>query len=139
MQYQFAPLLTRRFGLDLVGKATPLKAWLDAGIRVGGGSDSPIAPYAPLTGIWHAVTRYVDEFKAAIGTEEAITVEQALTMYTRDAAWLAFSEHERGVLKLGYLGDWVALSEDPYTVDPMLLRNIRVAATAVGGELVYSA
>lgn len=139
MQYQFAPLLTRRFGPDLVGKATPLKAWLDGGIRVGGGSDSPIATYAPLTGIWHAVTRYVDELGVALGTDEAITVDQALTMYTRDAAWLAFSEHERGMLKPGYLADWVALAEDPYKVDPMKLRDIEVKATAVGGTVVHQA
>ncbi|RII83152.1 amidohydrolase [Neopusillimonas maritima] len=139
MQYQFAPLLTRRFGPDLVGKATPLKAWLDGGIRVGGGSDSPIATYAPLTGIWHAVTRYVDELGVALGTDEAITVDQALTMYTRDAAWLAFSEHERGMLKPGYLADWVALAEDPYKVDPMKLRDIEVKATAVGGIVVHQA
>lgn len=137
MQYQFAPLLTRRFGPDLVGKATPLKAWLDGGIRVGGGSDSPIATYAPLTGIWHAVTRYVDELGVALGTDEAITVEQALTMYTRDAAWLAFSEHERGMLKPGYLGDWVALAQDPYKIDSMSLRDIQVNATAVGGCIVF--
>jgi len=137
MQYQFAPLLVRRFGKDLVGRATPVKSWIDAGITVGGGSDSPVTPYQPLLGIWHAVTRHVDALGAPIGSDEAISVEQALTMYTRNAAWLSFSDEERGMLKPGMLADWVALSDDPLKVDPMGLREIKVAATAIGGVVVH--
>lgn len=138
MQYQFAPLLVRRFGEDLVGRATPVKSWIDGGITVGGGSDSPVTPYPPLLGIWHAVTRHVDALGRALGKEEAVSIEQALVMYTRSAAWLSFSEHERGVIAPGFLADWVALSEDPTAVDPMALRGIGVKATAVAGALVYA-
>lgn len=139
MQYQFAGLLTRRFGKDLMGTATPVKSWLDGGIMVGGGSDSPITPYQPLLGMWHAVTRYVDDLGEVVGAEEAVTPEQALAMYTTGSAWIAFSEHDRGRLSPGYLGDWVALSDDPTTVDPMAIRDIRVLATAVGGRVVHEA
>jgi predicted amidohydrolase YtcJ len=139
MQYQFAPLLVRRFGPDLVGRATPVRSWIDGGIVVGGGSDSPVTPYPPLLGIWHAVTRHVDALGGALGREEAVTVEEALTMYTRGAAWLSFSEHERGMIRAGLLADWVALSDDPLAVEPMRLRGIRVTATAIGGRIVHSA
>jgi hypothetical protein len=81
--------------------------------------------------------RHVDSLGVALGREEAITTEQALTMYTRNAAWLSFSEHERGMIRPGLLADWVALSEDPLEVEPMQLREIKVQATAVGGQLVY--
>ncbi|MEX0732021.1 MAG: amidohydrolase [Aquisalimonadaceae bacterium] len=137
MQYQFAPLLTRRFGKDMMGAATPVKSWLDGGVIVGGGSDSPITPYQPLLGMWHAVTRYVDDLGEVVGAEEAVTPEQALAMYTTGAAWLAFSEHEKGRLSPGFLGDWVALSDDPTTIDPMAIRDIDVLATAVGGRIVH--
>jgi hypothetical protein len=139
MQYQFAPLLVRRFGKDLVGKATPVKSWIDAGIVVGGGSDSPVTPYPPLLGLWHAVTRHVDALGAPLGADQAISAEQGLAMYTRGSAWLSFSEHERGMIRPGLLADWVALSEDPLAVEPMALRGVRVTATGVGGELVYRA
>lgn len=137
MQYQFAPILVRRFGPDLVGRATPVRSWIDGGITVGGGSDSPVTPFPPLLGIWHAVTRHVDMLGKALGREEAVTVEQALAMYTRNAAWLAFSEHERGMLRPGMLADWVALDEDPLAIEPMRLRDIAVAATAVGGRVLH--
>jgi hypothetical protein len=58
-------------------------------------------------------------------------------MYTRNAAWLSFSEHERGRIAPGLLADWVALAEDPTAVDPLALRGIAVKATAVGGALVH--
>lgn len=137
MQYQFAPLLVRRFGSDLVGRATPVRSWIDGGITVGGGSDSPVTPYQPLLGIWHAVTRYVDALGASVGSDEAISAEQALTMYTRNSAWLSFSDEERGMIKPGMLADWVALSDDPLKVEPMALRELKVTATAVGGAMVY--
>lgn len=139
MQYQFAPLLVRRFGKDLVGKATPVKSWIEAGIVVGGGSDSPVTPYPPLLGLWHAVTRHVDALGAPLGADEAISAEQGLAMYTRGSAWLSFSEHERGMIRPGLLADWVALSGDPLALEPMALRGVRVTATAVGGELVFRA
>lgn len=137
MQYKFAPMLVRRFGEFLVGKATPVRSWIEAGITVGGGSDSPVTPYAPLLGIWHAVTRHVDALGKAIGADEAVTVEQALAMYTRDAAKLAFSERERGMIRQGMLADWVALSQHPLNCDPMSLRDAKVLATALGGTVVH--
>ncbi len=139
MQYNFAPLLVRRFGADAFGKATPIRSWLDGGVKVGGGSDSPVNDYPPLLGIWHAVTRYVDKIDETIGAQEAVSVDEALRMYTRDAAWIAFSEKERGMIRPGLLADWVALSEDPYACEPLRLRDIRVERTVVGGETVYEA
>ncbi len=139
MQYQFAPLLVRRFGRDLVGKATPVKTWIDGGIVVGGGSDSPVTLYPPLLGMWHAVTRHVDALGGPLGADEAVSTERALAMYTRGSAWLSFSEHERGMIRPGLLADWVSLSQDPLAIDPMALRDLKVDATAVGGELVYRA
>ena len=98
---------------------------------------SKVTPFPPLMGIWHAVTRHVDALGESIGKDEAISVEQALTMYTRGSAWLAFSEHERGMIRPGMLADWIALSEDPLAIEPMALRDIKVTQTAVGGAVVY--
>ena len=137
MQYTFGPLLVKRFGAVLMGKATPIRAWLDGGVVVGGGSDSPVTPYPPLLGMWQARTRHIEGGDEAIGREQAVSAEEALAMYTRDAAYLSFSEHERGILRPGMLADWVALSVDPLECDPKALRDAAVIATAVDGELVH--
>ncbi|MCC6211513.1 MAG: amidohydrolase [Burkholderiales bacterium] len=137
MQYTFGPELVKRFGTVLMGQATPVRGWLDGGVKVGGGSDSPITPYPPLLGLWQARTRHVAGAAEPVGREQAITGEEALALYTRDAAYLSFSEHERGMLKEGLLGDWTALSMDPVACDAEALRDAEVLATCVEGELVH--
>ena len=92
---------------------------------------------SPLLGLWQATTRRIEGCDKAIGKEEAVSAEAALAMYTRDAAYLSFSEHERGILRPGMLADWVALSVDPLECDPEALRDASVLATAVGGEIVH--
>lgn len=139
MQYTFAPQLIRRFGAEAMGEATPIRSWRAAGVKVGGGSDSPITPFAPMLGLWHATTRFVDGVGETIGIKEAISADEALQIYTRDAAWLAFSEHERGMLRPGLLADWVQLSVDPADDNPDLFRDAQVLRTAVGGQIVHGA
>ncbi len=138
MQYSFGPVLMKRFGAVLMSKATPVRAWIDGGVTVGGGSDSPITPYPPLLGLWQARTRHIAGSDEPLGREEAVSGEEALAMYTRNAAYVSFSEHERGVLRAGLLGDWTALSVDPVSCDPEALRDASVLGTAVGGELVHA-
>lgn len=139
MQHQFAPGLTRLFGRQPIARATPIRSWLDAGVVVAGGSDSPATPYQPFLGIWHAVTRYVDALQEALGLEQCISVYEALELYTRHAAWLSFSEHERGVLREGMCADWVALSDNPLTCDHRVIKTIKPLATAIDGQVLYAA
>ena len=138
MQYRFAPLLVKRMGAEAVSRATPIRDWMDAGVIVTGGSDSPVTPYEPLLGIWHAVTRWVDALETVLGRAQSISAQQALEMYTRNAAWLCFAENERGVLREGLAADWGALSADPVAGDPQEIRHASVLTTAVGGRVVHS-
>ncbi len=138
MQWAFGPLLVQRFGVALMALATPVRSWLDGGVRVGGGSDSPVTPFAPLLGLWQARTRHIAGTDEPVGKLQAVTGEEALAMYTRDAAWLAFSDHERGMLRPGLLADWTVLSHDPVTCEAEALSEARVLATAVGGEVVHA-
>lgn len=139
MQYRFAPLLVKRMGYEAVGRATPIRDWLDAGVVVGGGSDSPVTPYQPLLGIWHSMTRYVDALSLVLGRDQSVSAEQALALYTRSAAWFAFAEQQRGMLRAGMQADWIRLSVDPLTCNPDEIRDARVLTTAVAGALVHEA
>lgn len=138
MQYQFAPVLLRKgFSQESVARATPLRSWLDGGVIVAGGSDAPATPYQPMLGIWHAVTRHIDSLGEALGADQAISAEEALVLYTRNAAWLSFSDHERGMLKPGLEADWIALSVDPLNADKQKLKSADVRATAIAGEVLH--
>ncbi|WP_288253066.1 amidohydrolase [uncultured Hydrogenophaga sp.] len=139
MQYTFGPLLVQRFGTVLMSLATPVRSWIDAGVVVGGGSDSPVTPYQPLLGLWQARTRHIAGTDEPVGRLQAVSGEEALALYTRDAAYVSFSDHERGMLRPGLLADWTVLSVDPVTCDPEALRGASVLATAVDGQLVHGA
>jgi predicted amidohydrolase YtcJ len=139
MQYAFGSLLVQRFGAGLMAAATPVRSWLDAGVVVGGGSDSPVTPYQPLLGLWQARTRHIAGSDEAVGPQEGVSGEEALALYTRNAAYLCFSEHERGMLRPGMLADWTVLSVNPVTCEAESLRSAGVIATVVGGKTVYEA
>ncbi|WP_374669006.1 amidohydrolase [Ramlibacter sp.] len=139
MQYTFGPLLVKRFGTALMALATPVRSWIDGGVVVGGGSDSPVTPFQPLLGLWQARTRHIAGTDEPVGRLQAVSGEEALALYTRDAAYVSFSEHERGMLRPGLLADWTVLSVDPLTCDPEALRDARVLATAVDGRVVHEA
>jgi predicted amidohydrolase YtcJ len=109
----------------------PLKTLLKEGIRVVGGSDCPMEPLSPLTGIQAAVTR-------EIIPEEKLTVDEALRMYMADAAYSADEENIKGTVETGKLADLAVLSRDPRKVSPSEIEGITVELTIMGGKIVYS-
>lgn len=116
----------------------PLRSFLDAGIPVAGSSDSPVSSYQPLLGIQAAVTERTMS-GAEFAPAEALTVEEALGIYTRNAAYAAFDEHKKGTITPGKYADLVVLGRDPRAVDSSTIAEIPVAATIQGGEFVYEA
>lgn len=116
----------------------PLKSLLNAGIPVAGSSDSPVSSYQPLIGIQAAVTQRTssgDIFAPA----EALTVEEAMWIYTRNAAFAAFDEDKKGSVTVGKYADLVVLGRDPRSEPSETISEIPVTATIQGGEFVYEA
>jgi predicted amidohydrolase YtcJ len=88
-------------------------------------------PLNPLLGIQAAVAR---EFYP----EEQITVEEALRMYTIDAAFSTSEENIKGSIEEGKLADFTVLSGDPRAVPHDKIDDVEVEMTIVGGKVVYS-
>lgn len=139
MQEQFADRLIAQLGRDAAAAATPLATWHRAGVRMAGGSDSPVTPLEPLRGIWQAVTRHHAPTAGPLGPAERLDAEAALRMYTTEAAYAAFNDHAIGMLRPGMRADWIALPADPARCDPADLRDLPVLATAVDGEIRHRA
>ena len=72
-------------------------------------------------------------------SHEALTPEQALEAYTLASAYASFDEERKGSVTPGKLADLVVLGEDPTTIDPEGIAEIRVLATMVGGTFVHEA
>jgi predicted amidohydrolase YtcJ len=108
--------------------AQPLRSLLDAGVDLAFGSDSPQPN--PFVDLFFAVTH-------PFHPGEALTMEQAVTAYTRGSARAEFQEWQKGSLKPGYLADLAVLSQDIFTIPPPAVPGTMSLLTLVGGEIVW--
>ncbi|CAG7844177.1 N-substituted formamide deformylase [Pseudoclavibacter triregionum] len=113
------------------------RSFLDAGVLVAGSSDLPVADADVLRAMRSLVDRVTDEGEVFGSREEEVTPEQALRMYTVDAARACGVEGDRGMLAPGRLADFVVLSHDPLSRDGLIAA--RVEATYLGGEATFAA
>ena len=124
--------LPRRLGIERCGIVYPFRSLLDAGITVAGASDGPVESQDVLHAIECCVTREGFE------PHQCITVEEALRMYTIDAAFAQFEENIKGSITPGKCADLVVLSEDPFTVEADRIKDVKVERTIVAGVPVDS-
>jgi predicted amidohydrolase YtcJ len=114
----------------------PINTLLNSGIRVAAGSDSPVAPADPLTGMYAAVTRKTIADQNLLPSEK-ITPLQAINLYTRQAAAALFQEKCKGSIAPGMLADLVVLNADPTRLSPQEIKDVSVEMTIVDGGVVY--
>jgi predicted amidohydrolase YtcJ len=126
-------------GKDRIKTTYAFRTFLNSGVRVVFGSDWSVAPPTPLEGIYAAVTRQTIDGKNPDGwvPEEKITVEEALRAYTIDAAYSSFDDNIKGSLKAGKLADFVILDQNLLKIDPVLIKDVKILGTYVGGKQVY--
>ncbi len=118
---------------------TPLKTLHNLGIRPPGNSDATGSQPEALNP-WHGIRCAVAHRTRSgvpLHPEEAITLPDALRMFTRDAAWACHWD-DRGVLAPGYLADLVVLGDDPMAMSADELPDIRTDMTVIGGEVVWA-
>ncbi|MBN1486321.1 MAG: amidohydrolase [Anaerolineae bacterium] len=118
-----------RLGEERARRGYTLRKFLDAGITVGGGSDSDVTALSPLLGIHAAVNQPYPE--------SSISVEEALRMYTYEAAKLTFGEELRGSVADGKVADLVVLAQNPLEVSQTVLKDIDVVMTVKSGQVTY--
>ena len=80
-----------------------------AGATLVGGDDSPVCALSPLAGMRAATQHH--------NAAESLSIEDALLMYTYDAARFGHAETQTGRLAPGYAADFVMLDGDPIARD----------------------
>lgn len=122
---------TKNLGDDRAKWLHPLKTLFEVGVKVAGGSDCPMEPLSPLLGIQAAVTRQVFP-------EQSLNVEEALKMYSIDAAYSSCDEKIKGSIEEGKLADFTILSGDPFAVACDKIETIKVEMTVINGKVIFS-
>lgn len=126
------------WGDEVARNSPPLGDILERGIPLGAGTDATVvSPHDPWLALWWLVTG--QSFDGAQPRQERhrLSVEQALTAYTRGSAWFSFEEDRRGHLEPGALADVAVLDADPFAVEPDELPEIRSDLTLLGGRPVH--
>ncbi|WP_307219672.1 amidohydrolase [Microbacterium sp. SORGH_AS_0888] len=130
--------LERWYGSARTERMFAHRSFLDAGVTVGASTDHPASPLSPLGALQSMVTRAgVDG--VTVGGSQAITVEEALAVYTIGSARTTGEAGVKGRLEPGYLADFAVLDRDPRVVPPEEIASVNVVATYVGGEPVFEA
>lgn len=128
--FHFAPA---RLGDERLDGAYAWQSMLDAGVVVVGGSDAPVEQGDPRIEL-HAATRRTD-LTGFSGPdwrpEEALSADDALSLFTTNAAYAVFLEDELGKLAPDYRADLTIFSGDPLASDQW--DSTHVIGTIVGG------
>jgi predicted amidohydrolase YtcJ len=126
------------YGKEMMTHMIAFRTMIDAGITPSAGSDFSPGPFSPLMAVQAMVTRtgWNDE---TWGPNQRITVEDAIKVNTLNGAYNACEEATKGSITTGKLADFVVLAEDPHTVDPSKIKDIKIVRTVVGGSTVYEA
>lgn len=135
---KFAPA---RLGMDRLRGAYAWKSLLESGAIIAGGSDAPVEVGSPLIEFYAAVARKDLEGNSGEGwhPEEAISREEALKLFTANAAYAAFMEDELGTIETGKIADFTVFDRDLMTVPEEDILQAKPVMTVVAGEIVWQA
>jgi predicted amidohydrolase YtcJ len=127
-----------RLGSERIKGAYAWRKFKDTGVRLAGGSDFPVELANPFYGLYAAVTRKTRDGKPPNGwyPQEKLTREEALRLFTVDAAYAGHMEDKVGSLQPGQWADFVLVDRDYFSVPEDQIFDVRVIATFVAGKQV---
>jgi predicted amidohydrolase YtcJ len=123
---------TRAHGLQ------PLRAELDAGVTVVLSSDSDVTSYRPLDTIRAAIERRTSS-GAAIGSDQALTLEESIRAHTISAAYALRMEDRIGSIEVGKLADVTVIDGDLEATPVEEIPSLGIWLTLVGGRARHAA
>lgn len=111
---------------------------LAAGVPMAMHSDAPVTPLGPLFTAWCAVNRQTASGRI-LGAAERIGVADALRAITLGAAYTLHLDGELGSIACGKRADFAVLEDDPTTIAPERLKDVRIWGTVQGGRIFAAA
>ena len=108
-------LIAPRIGHERNNQQYRLRSMVEASAMIAFGSDWPVTSHIPMQAICVPVTRtnVADGVTEPWVIEEALTMDESLTFYTKNAAYQLFRENEFGTLEVGKRAAFIVLDSDP--------------------------
>ncbi|MEA3422932.1 MAG: amidohydrolase [Bacillota bacterium] len=128
-----------RLGKERVKYSYNYKTLENLGLTIAFGTDSPVEPVNPFFGIYSSTTRKDRQGFPKNGwrPDESISLYNAIKHYTVDSAYASYDESRKGMIENNFLADFIILDQNPFTIAPENLLNMKVLKTFVGGVLRY--
>ncbi len=135
------PWVPARVGPARVAGAYAWRRFLEAGVPLALGSDFPVEQPNITHGLYAAITRQDAEGQPEGGwlPDQKLTLDEAIAGFSRTAAYAVHRERSLGVLARGYQADITCFARDITQASPAELRDAKIRATIVAGELAYEA
>ena len=141
--YLAAPVLKRYLGMARASQITPVKTFLDTGLRTSGGTDSAVVPTNPFWVMYHFISRdTISDGKYGDGhdglKDQRVSRETGLRMLTNYYADLTEDSAIKGSIEPRKVADFVVLSADFMSVSEKALQDLHAIRTFVNGREVYT-
>jgi predicted amidohydrolase YtcJ len=123
-------------GPERAAYISPTRDVLDAGMVFSSHHDAPVANPDSMRVLSATVTR-VTRSGEVLGPDQRVTPYEGLKAITIWPAYQHFEEDIKGSIEVGKQADFVILSADPLTVDPLTIADIKVLQTINDGQTVF--
>jgi predicted amidohydrolase YtcJ len=124
---------TLTLGPDRAERMDACATALRLGVPLAVHSDAPITALAPMFTAWCAVNRLTSSGHV-LGANERISVADALRTITLGAAYTLGLDDRIGSIEVGKFADFCVMDDDPTEIDPVKLKDVRIAGTVLGGR-----
>ncbi len=111
---------------------------IDIGLHPTNHTDFVVAPLDQMMMLSSAVNR-LSRHNEVIGTTQRITPLEGLKAMTIWAAEQYNEEMNKGSLEVGKLADMVILDNNPLTIEPTKIKDIKIVETIKEGNTIYMA
>ena len=130
-------IVEARVGKELASTSYNWKTLMNKGLHISNGSDAPVEIPDVLKGIECAITRTSLDGTGPYLIDQAFTTKEALDSFTIEGAYASFEENKKGLIKDGYLADFVILSDNLFEINPYQIHNISILETYIDGKCIY--
>lgn len=132
--YYYADIHIKNLGFERATQISPARSCINNNLIFTFHQDSPVVKPDMLHSIWCSVNRLT---KDNVSLDQKITPYNALKAITINASY-QYQEPLKGSIEIGNIADFIILDNNPLTVNPQNIKDIKILATFKNGKCIYS-